>query len=260
LADGADIVQPMPASLECIIDFEFGNPIIVESLNRTNEASTRISIVGPGTYRRHWVRLQAPMDSFAIFFQPMGVRQLFGLPNRALVNREYACFDVFGKSISQLWERMAENTCFDARVRIVEEHLTGFAAKTATCTEIMASASYIFQRGGAVRVNAMAAGLSLGLRHYERRFVEEVGIAPKLFAGITRFQMAMDAKTASATRSWLAIAHEFGYHDQMHMIRDFRRFCGESPGKILRELGDMRPEELAKSDFASQSDGMSLLY
>jgi AraC-like DNA-binding protein len=59
--------------------------------------------------------------------------------------------------------------------------------------------------------------------------------------------MAMDAKVRTPARSWLTIAHEFGYHDQMHMIKDFQMLSGDSPSGILSKWGDMRPEALAAS-------------
>jgi len=63
-----DVVQPMPASLETIIDLEFGNLPIVEYLNGAVLEAIRTSIVGQGTYRRLWYRLRGPVDSFGIFF------------------------------------------------------------------------------------------------------------------------------------------------------------------------------------------------
>ncbi len=68
-------------------------------LGRQAEEATRTSLVGAGTYRRHCIRLRSLIDSFGIFFQPLGVRQLFGIPGRLLVNQEFAGFDVMGKSI-----------------------------------------------------------------------------------------------------------------------------------------------------------------
>src|SRR5215469_5613531 len=95
-----DVVQPMPASLESIIELDFGNPPIVENVSGTVTYATRISIVGQGTYRRHWIRLRSPVDSFGIFFQPTGIRQLFGIPARLMVDQEYPAVDVIGQSIS----------------------------------------------------------------------------------------------------------------------------------------------------------------
>lgn len=242
-----DIVQPMPASLETIMDLEFGNLPIVEYLNGAVQEAIRTSIVGQGTHRRLWYRLRGPVDSFGIFFQPMGVRQLFGIPGRLLVNHEYTAVDVIGKSIFEVRERMAETRCFDARVRIMEGHLMAAAAKASACTVIMASARRIVREQGALRVSELADQTSLSVRQYERRFLDEVGITPKLFARITRYQMAMDAKVTTPARSWLTIAHEFGYHDQMHMIKDFQMLSGDSPSGILSKWGDMRPEALAAS-------------
>src|SRR3982074_223077 len=43
---------------------------------------------------------------------------------------------------------------------------------------------------------------SLSLRQYERRFATEIGITPRLFARMIRFQVALDAKRMSPERSW----------------------------------------------------------
>jgi hypothetical protein len=244
-----DVVQPMPASLESVIELDFCNPPIVEYSDGAVRYATHTSIVGPGTYRRHWIRLRSPVDSFGIFFQPLGIRQLFGIPGRLLVNREYAANDVIGRGIFQLWERMAESKCFHTRVRMVEEHLLRAAASSFASTVVMASAQHIFREHGAMPVRFLANQTSLGVRQYERRFLDEIGITPKLFARIARYQIALDTKLSTPTRPWLTIAQDFGYHDQMHMIKDFQRLGGGSPSSILSLLGDMRPDALASSDF-----------
>jgi AraC-like DNA-binding protein len=89
-------------------------------------------------------------------------------------------------------------------------------------------------------------------RHAERLFRERVGLSPKLFLRIVRFQRALEAvrdaratasggeeprgggngsgTTAARLASWAEIAVSLGYYDQPHFIRDFREFAGESPG------------------------------
>jgi AraC-like DNA-binding protein len=37
-------------------------------------------------------------------------------------------------------------------------------------------------------------------------------------------------------RPWTEIAHALGYHDQMHMVRDFQHFAGESPSAFVRRF------------------------
>jgi AraC-like DNA-binding protein len=48
--------------------------------------------------------------------------------------------------------------------------------------------------------------------------------------------------------SWLDLAHEFGYHHQTHMIKDFHDFSGLTPRGLLEILGDIRPHALASSN------------
>jgi hypothetical protein len=64
-----------------------------------------------------------------------------------------------------------------------------------------------------------------------------MGLSPKLFARVTRFQMALDAKRISPAHTWLGVAHEFGYFDEMHMIRDFKNLGGGSKSVIRADWG-----------------------
>jgi hypothetical protein len=59
------------------------------------------------------------------------------------------------------------------------------------------------------------------------------------------FQNALDAKRSAPSRSWLVIAHELGYFDQMHLIGDFQRVGGSAPNRILEQGGDIQPWSLA---------------
>lgn len=127
---------------------------------------------------------------------------------------------------------------------MVEDYLLPFAVNALARTSIMKTAHHIFHRKGAVRINALAHLASLSVRQYERRFAEEMGLSPKLFARITRFQMALDAKRNAPARSWLSIAHEYEYFDQMHMVRDFQKLGGDAPSQILQQSGDLQPWSL----------------
>jgi hypothetical protein len=88
----------------------------------------------------------------------------------------------------------------------------------------------------------------VGLRQFERSFVREVGASPKSFARIARFQSAFDAKLVSPQRTWLDIAHSFGYHDQMHMIHDFEALGRTTPTHLIAQMADVRPPALVAEE------------
>ncbi|AXC10307.1 hypothetical protein ACPOL_0954 [Acidisarcina polymorpha] len=78
------------------------------------------------------------------------------------------------------------------------------------------------------------------------RDVDEIGCSPKLYARIARFQGALDTKRLFPERTWLNIAHQFGFADQMHMVRDFHSLAGKPPSQTVAESNDMHPWSLAE--------------
>ena len=246
---GNDLVQPVPASLEHVLEFEFFQPPWIDYADGSSESAYRISIVGPHTCPNARVRLGGKIQSFGIFFEPFGLWQLFHIPNRELTDRSYDACDLLGGSIQQLWLRLAECTSFSQRVVMVETFLFERAGRSFGQTSIMKAAARLFQQRGTLRIKQLATDSSLSTRQFERRFADSTGITPKLFGRITRFQMALDGKLSAPDRTWLSIAHEFGYHDQMHMIRDFHGLGGASPANMLSELGDTRPPALAAANL-----------
>ena len=57
-----------------------------------------------------------------------------------------------------------------------------------------------------------------------------------MYARIVRFEAALRRKAAAPETQWTDIAHGLGYHDQMHMVHDFKRLSGDSPTIICDQL------------------------
>lgn len=118
-----DILQPVPACLESILELDFGNSPIIEYLNGVVEWSRPNSVIGPHTHRRAWIRLRGPVESFGVFFRPLALWQLFQIPIGVLVNRAYSAETILGSEVLSLRQRMAERASFEDRVHLVKEYL-----------------------------------------------------------------------------------------------------------------------------------------
>jgi AraC-like DNA-binding protein len=139
---------------------------------------------------------------------------------------------------------MGEENSFQRRVDLVEEFLMKQLPNAVRYNRVHAAASYLFTKHGAVSIPNLSLQNSLSVRHFERLFQADVGMSPKVFARIARFQSAMDAKLANPARTWLDIAHSFRYHDQMHMVHDFQRLGRNTPNQVLVQMGDVLPSAL----------------
>lgn len=85
-------------------------------------------------------------------------------------------------------------------------------------------------------VSAVAVELGVSERHLRRVFREIVGLSPKEFARLTRFQRALRAARRDERANWASIATFAGYYDQAHLIAEFRAIAGATPRAFLGEL------------------------
>lgn len=161
-----------------------------------------------------------------------------------MTDHDFEAQSVLGNVITKLGERLGKATSFTERVRIVEEALLPRALLSSGLDGISAAARGIILAGGRVRIPALAARAGLGVRQFERRFMHQVGMRPKLFARIARFEAALEYKARFGTRSWTNVAHTFGYYDQMHMVHDFAEFTGATPSETLNQLETVYVEQI----------------
>jgi transcriptional regulator GlxA family with amidase domain len=91
------------------------------------------------------------------------------------------------------------------------------------------------QADAAVKVRDLARRVGLSQRQFIQRFTSEVGLTPKLYGRVRRFQRARELVRKAAEPDWAAVALECGFFDQSHLIRDFGEFSGLSPAAYLHQ-------------------------
>ncbi|MBC8082760.1 MAG: AraC family transcriptional regulator [Hymenobacter sp.] len=91
----------------------------------------------------------------------------------------------------------------------------------------------------------MVHKLGISGRYLERLFGQAVGVSPKYFCRIIRFQQTF--RWLERTDSLTAVAATCGYYDQAHFIRDFRHFTGTTPSAFRRASGPISTAFLAET-------------
>lgn len=230
-------VEGVTARLEQSLEFHFETCWEIH-----REASTALymaplaAIIGPQTYRRHTVFARGPLETFAIIFQPTGFFRLFRIPLTEFTNDGTEASPVFGPVIMGLRERLGQINTFAERTRVAEEFLLDRLARIPDRDQFAGVASRLLEVDGCSRISEIASQTGLSLRQFERRFRLYAGVTPKLFTRIARFQAAFEQKKKHPCKSWMTVAHEGGYFDQMHLVRDFREFGGASPVRVSTEI------------------------
>ena len=176
-------------------------------------------------------------DILGIRFRPCGASMFVRAPQTEFVDEVIDAGDAVAPWLTETLQRAQEAPTSDGAIAILDGALLsratgpprGFAAASAAVDRLLAS------RGQAT-IEQVAADTGLSRRHIERVFLRHVGVSPKFFARIQRFQSAVDA---IARDPWIEVALAHGYADQPHLIRDFRALGGASPQRLMANLGEL---------------------
>lgn len=88
------------------------------------------------------------------------------------------------------------------------------------------------------RIDALVARSGYSARRFNDVFNAHVGIGPKRYARLQRFRAALAHAHARTTVDWSALALAGGYHDQSHLVHEFREFSGMTPGAWTARRGE----------------------
>jgi AraC-like DNA-binding protein len=170
-------------------------------------------------------------------FQPGGLYRFLGIPmNELLYNDAFDALDLLGNEMHEINERLWEAGSFSEMKMIVEGFLLKRAGKLKQILPIDRVFPRIIKERGLLKIDQLASQACLSTRQFERVFQQRIGLSPKHFSRLVRFAQAWIIKEQQPGISWINIANECGYFDQMHLIRDFHEFAGVNPSSIEAEL------------------------
>lgn len=90
----------------------------------------------------------------------------------------------------------------------------------------------ILKMNGMITVASLCSELSVSERYIEQIFQKYIGLSPKFYTRIIRFNYIFQLVKDKAT-NWADVVYEAGYYDQSHFIRNFKAFTGEDPTTYL---------------------------
>ena len=87
----------------------------------------------------------------------------------------------------------------------------------------------IHSKNGQISIYELSKRNFTTVRQLERNFKKYIGLSPKEYSNIIRFQNALSIiKNSSENRSFLDIAFECGYYDHSHLANEIKRNTGLS--------------------------------
>jgi AraC-like DNA-binding protein len=85
-----------------------------------------------------------------------------------------------------------------------------------------------------INVSTLCRDSCLSQRQIERKLKDAVGVSPKNFQQISRFEALIKELLLNHQHKYLDIAMDYGYYDQSHFLKEFKKYVGESPSSFLQ--------------------------
>lgn len=187
-----------------------------------------------------------------INFRPGGAFPFFNLPASELCDTSVSLDTLWGANAGDLREQLLEAATTEERFHILERFL--LAHSTLAWHPAAAFALKEFQNADQQpcsqpqRVADVIERSGLSSRRFIQVFSDQVGMTPKLFCRVRRFQEALHQIRGEQPVEWATIALQCGYFDQAHFIHDFRAFSGLNPTTYLAQQGE-HPNHVPLTDF-----------
>ncbi len=227
--------REFPAPLVVVI-FDFGPPLRVFDVGSL-ATSERFDggFVGGLTDGFTMTEHQSSQAGLQLILTPVGARRLLGMPLSELTNQAVSVRDLLPRTHRSFTERLVELPSWAARFDLVEDLFEARLARHELDLggEVVAwAARHIEASGGAIAARSLADELGYSHKHMIRLFRQHIGVAPKLYARIVRFDRLMTRLRSGDQSRWSELALDLGYFDQSHLSRDVRRFSGLTPTRL----------------------------
>jgi AraC-like DNA-binding protein len=187
--------------------------------------------------KHNTLELSGQFSTVGIFFYPNALKTIFGLDASELTD---SCIDLDFLSSSpgfQLSESLLNCSSTDEQIEIVSSFLFSQMQKNKQQVNVKmeyALSNMLLSKGN-IFLKELTKSLNLSERSFERKFKEYIGLSPKLFSRICRFQASLKQLKHNNYNKLSDIAFENDYADQSHFIRTFKEFSGFSPNQYQQQ-------------------------
>ena len=159
---------------------------------------------------------------------PAAFNELFQKDISPLIDRVVPLENLIGKHMLPLKTRQKEGISVEKRVAKAEAWLLSQLTNLKPQTKIQHCLKVIFESHGMTDIDELAKNIDLSTRQLERQFKKVIGLTPKFYCRIIRFNYIFEVMKVHKD-SWVRTALQSGYFDQSHFIKNFKEFTGEEP-------------------------------
>jgi AraC-like DNA-binding protein len=252
----AVMCAPQLADGQVSIRFELGQTSDAVGNWRADSNALGGTVIGPMSGVGRTAALELA-ETVGAYFRPGRAAHFFGVSISELTDTAVALGDIWGGRSARLSSGLADLS-EAARLDRVESILLAGRRHdnyAGPSLDIEGVAASVLRRAGRITVEELARSSGVSRQHLSRAFRARLGVGPKLYGRLARFQSILAYTGAGASIDWAVAALDMGFADQSHMIAECRRFGGLTPQSIANR--DWFHPFIERAKFPARSAGLA---
>ena len=173
-----------------------------------------------------------------VVFHPYGVHKLLGVPANELIDQILDLSELFGIAGSEITEILFDNPTLFKRIQIIESFLIKLlnGRERGLHPLVSSSLEIIKHNDGLITIKQLVDYTGYSNKSIERKFMETIGVLPKQFSKLVKLNLYLKALRDGEHKNKFDSAYKIGYYDHSHLLKDFKRNTGVTPGQYVRDF------------------------
>jgi AraC-like DNA-binding protein len=247
---------PLDNYVDCIMYLEGNNKgtgfpktamSLVFNLNDSFKLFTDLTFTDFTNYKKHWVAgLQTQptyVESYGeskmlvIQFKTLGAYAFLKQPLRYFTNNYITLDCIYKKEADEIWEQLQEAKTVNEKILLVENFLyRELLTRKMPNAKLISSINLLFEKRENNSIREICQQHNISRKHLNFLFQEYLGISPKMFSSLTRFQSILQTISNAKPDKLTSLAYELNFFDQAHFNNDFKRFTGIKPNQYIKNV------------------------
>ncbi len=171
--------------------------------------------------------------SLQIVFQPGALYRMFGFSLNEITDQSIDASDIFGSAIEHINDQLYHAQSHVEMIRIAEGFIVKLASGVKTKETLPIDRVAQQMLDASEPLDRYVSNAYLSHRQFDRQFIDRMGITPKEYLRVVRFDQAFRMKNHYPEMNWFNIAIACGYYDYQHLSKDYHAFTGYTPAAFF---------------------------
>lgn len=190
--------------------------------------------------RTYSLNTDRKLQFIAIRFKAGMFRYFSSYPFKEIADSFTPVSHIWGAEGNELAEKIVSAPTIQKKVSLLNTYLPRFLkGGTSSKNRIDYGVQSLYYSYRDIKLDTLYEELNLSRRHFNRLFTEAMGISPKYFHRVARFEQTIKKLLLNYKTVYLDTILDAGYYDQAHFIKECKIFTGTTPGAFLRKRNFM---------------------